>query len=295
MRFNLFAVAVCGLFAFTSCTDDTQEIATPTTEVDLHSKSFIHDDGENGHTDVASTPWDAALAAHAINARENYDDAERVQVTRPDGTVETKFVVGGDIELSKAELEQLRGMDDAMLKQYRTFNTVGIQTINVVGYTGGRYALTSKMQTALRWAIDNYNALNINKTFNLRYAASTDGDIIVYRNADNDGGGGRAGFPQDGRPFKFVQIYSGMEAYTTNVNEHVITHEIGHCMGLRHTDYATRQSCGQTGEGAGADGAAYIPGTPRGFDPNSVMLACFRTDEDGEFGQFDRVALETIY
>ncbi|MEL6590372.1 MAG: M57 family metalloprotease, partial [Bacteroidota bacterium] len=42
-------------------------------------------------------------------------------------------------------------------------------------------------------------------------------------------------------------------------------------------------------------GAVHIPGTPTGFDANSIMLACFNSSEDGEFGPFDRVALEYLY
>ncbi|NJC26929.1 M57 family metalloprotease [Neolewinella antarctica] len=292
MQTKLFTAAVCGLFAFSSCVEDTQTLAP---QAEDFSVSFIEDVDETGHTDLTATPFDDALSQHAAAASENYHDAERVTVERPDGTVETLYRVGGDIDLTKSQLEELRGMDDALLKQYRTNNLVTKQTINVVGYTGGTFALTSKMQTALQWTVNNYNALNINKTFNLRFAASTNGDIVVYRQPNNDGAGGIAGFPSGGRPFKYVQIYTGMDQYDTNTNEHVITHEIGHCMGLRHTDYATRQSCNQSGEGAGRDGAVYIPGTPRGFDANSVMLACFSANEDGEFGQFDRVALETIY
>ena len=75
-----------------------------------------------------------------------------------------------------------------------------------------------------------------------------------------------------------------------------MTHEIGHCLGLRHTDYFSRASCGQnTNEGSAGVGAIHIPGTPTGIDWNSVMLACFSSNEDGEFGFYDEVALEFLY
>ncbi|OAV45502.1 M57 family metalloprotease [Lewinella sp. 4G2] len=294
MKYTLFTAAVCGLFAFTSCTEETNQLDSAPAAEDV-SIDFIHDHEENGQTGLQDVPFADALQAHAESTSEDYFNAERSTVTRPDGTTEAVYTVGGDIELSKEELEKLRGMDDALLKQYRTFNTVSRRTIRVVGYTGGSNALTSKMRTALRWAVNNYNALNINKTFQLRFASDTNGDIVVYRDPNNQGAGGVAGFPSGGNPYKWVRIYNGMEQYNTNTNEHVMTHEIGHCMGLRHTDYATRQSCNGSGEGSGSAGAVYIPGTPGGFDANSVMLACFGSNEDGEFGFYDRVALEYMY
>ena len=292
---NLYFLAVCtGLFAFTSCTEDSSLISS-TEDAPFVNVEFIEDVNEDGHTNLPPIDFADALADHASHNSAHYDHAERVEVERPDGTVETMYIVDGDIEVTKDELEQLRSFDGELLKQYRTRNLVSDNNISVIGYTGGSNALTSKMRTALRWAVNNYNALNTNKTFTLRFATATNADIVVYRNPNNNGAGGRAGFPSGGRPYKWVQIYSGMESYNTNVNEHVITHEIGHCMGLRHTDWFSRQSCGQSGESAGSDGAIRIPGTPSGYDANSIMLACFGANEDGEFGRYDRVALETIY
>jgi hypothetical protein len=153
------------------------------------------------------------------------------------------------------------------------------------------------MQTALQWSVANFNRLNINLNFTLTFGTNYNAyDMVVYR-VTNSGGGGSAGFPSGGAPNKFIIINSGTSSFDTNVVEHVITHEMGHSVGLRHTDYFDRSySCGSGGnEGDGGVGAINIPGTPTGIDPNSIMLACFGTGEDGEFGSFDVTALEYLY
>jgi hypothetical protein len=213
------------------------------------------------------------------------------------------YLLEGDIVISEENMKEMLQSENHHVgpvgEQYRTSNLVSSpRTINVIGYTGGSNALSSKMRTALQWAINNYNRLNTGLNFTLTFGTRNYAsyDIVVYKNP-NGQVGGSAGFPQNGRPFQYVQIYSGMDSYDTNTNEHVMTHEIGHAVGLRHTDFFNRSlSCGTGGnEGSGGVGAIHIPGTPTGFDPNSIMLSCFGQGEDGEFGQFDVTALEFLY
>lgn len=293
MRLTILTCTFGAFIALSGCEQDNQVIA-PEAET-FTTPAFIVDENEDGVTNLPPIDFGEALADHAENTSADYFDAERVEILRPDGTTEVRYIVDGDIELTKVELNTLQGLEAGMEKQYRTNNLVADNNISVIGYTGGSYALTSKMRTALQWAINNYNRINTNKNFTLSFQASTNADIVVYRQFNNSGAGGQAGFPAGGAPYKWVQIYAGMENYNTNVNEHVMTHEIGHSMGLRHTDWFSRQSCGQSGESAGPDGAVHIPGTPTGYDANSVMLACFGSNEDGEFGFYDRVALEYLY
>ena len=294
LLFSALVVVTLALVTFSCDVDDRQSDLEPkpvalTQEQDPQGDAHYHNDALAG--------YEAEIVEHLDDHSVNLDDLEQVTVERPDGTVENLFLMEGDIEITEEQLRAIKDDMDAGLKQYRTSNLVSSpQVITVIGYTGGSYALTSKMRTALSWCVNNYNALNTGLTFSLSYAASTSADIVVYRNFTNGGAGGSAGFPSNGNPYKWVQIYAGMENYNTNVNEHVMTHEIGHCMGLRHTDYFSRASCGQnSNEGSAGVGAIHIPGTPTGIDWNSVMLACFSSSEDGEFGFYDRVALEYLY
>lgn len=283
------------LFAFVlvSCTEEESVLST---EELTPQTGFLVDHNEDGKVERPDFDFADAIEEHVDGHQVDLFNLETMETTRPDGTTETVYLLEGDIELTKDQLSELQNMDATLQKQYRTSSLVSDNNISVIGYTGGSYALTNKMRTALQWAINNYNRINTNKTFTLSFTASTNADIVVYRNFQNSGAGGSAGFPSGGAPYKWVQIYAGMENYNTNVNEHVMTHEIGHSMGLRHTDYFSRQSCGQnTNEGSAGVGAIHIPGTPTGYDANSVMLACFSSNEDGEFGFYDVVALEYIY
>lgn len=230
-------------------------------------------------------------------------DIEAVKQPTLGGGEESGFMLEGDIFIAQ---ENFRKMLDSKIahegpvgEQYRTNNLVSSSnyTIDIIGYTGNNSnGLDNTMQTALQWAVNNYNRLNIGLQFNLTYGTNYQSkDMVVYR--VSGGGGGSAGFPSGGAPYKWVQIQSGTSNYGTNVVEHVITHEIGHSVGLRHTDYFDRSiSCGSGGnEGSAGVGAIHVPGTPTGADMNSIMLACFSSGEDGEFGNYDVVALEYLY
>jgi hypothetical protein len=201
--------------------------------------------------------------------------------------------VGRDAEVS---LEASREMLDADVsaegkEQYRTTNLVSSGNRNIC-VNGSQF--TGKFSDALNRAIANYNALSGST---IRLTRVTSGSNCITARISS-GTGGSAGFPSGGRAFGTINIGSGLNSFDVNTVEHVITHELGHCIGFRHSDYFNRSiSCGSGGnEGSAGVGAIHIPGTPTGASVGgSIMNSCFRSLETGEFTGSDVTAMNTMY
>jgi hypothetical protein len=182
-------------------------------------------------------------------------------------------------------------------EQFRTNNLVS-SNVSIICINGA--AFTGKFSTALNDAINNYNVLALSFVM-IRTSGITAGCDAVITARLVAGNGGVAGFPSGGRPFGTINIGSGLSTFDVNTVEHVITHELGHTVGMRHSDFFNRSiSCG----GAAVNeenppsgvGAILIPGTPSGATVGgSLMNSCFRTLETGEFTAADRTALTTLY
>jgi hypothetical protein len=217
--------------------------------------------------------------------------------------VDGGYLVEGDILLTDENLTTASTSPNVRIaetEQYRTTNlvknlprTVTVSISNLPAVYG----------TATQNAIARYNALNLTLKFQF---VSSGGQIQVVGFNQGPSGGyitlGSSGFPTSaGNPYSQIKMNTNAAAYGTNPNVNYLTsvlqHEIGHCIGFRHTDYFNRAySCGgaASNEGASNVGAVLIPGTPSGADAASWMLAC-SNGGDRTFNANDKIALNYLY
>lgn len=219
---------------------------------------------------------------------------------------EDGYIVEGDILLTEALLNSTPTqslMRIANNEQYRTTNLVTVGTSRVITILVSNLGPAFVSGTDL--AIQRYNALGLRMTFQ-RITAGTPDITIIGFNQKARGGSitlGSAGFPSGGNPFNEIKMNTNTQAYGTNPDVNyvgsVIQHEIGHCIGMRHTDYYNRAiSCGGavSNEGASTVGAILIPGTPATttLAEGSWMLAC-SNGGNRTFSANDEIGLRFLY
>ncbi|GMU06660.1 zinc-dependent metalloprotease [Corallococcus caeni] len=209
--------------------------------------------------------------------------------------VDNAVYVGRDAHVSLDASREMLQTGAETAEQYRTTNLVGTSVTKICVVPTSQFNSYSRLSAGLDLAIENYNSQGLRITF----ARGSASDCTATISAKTTSGvGGSSGFPKGGKPYGTINIGVGLQDYSVDVNEHVITHEIGHTIGFRHTDYYDRSiSCGTGGdEGASNVGAIHIPGTPTTASRGgSVMNSCFSSNETGEWTSSDRTALDYLY
>ncbi len=220
--------------------------------------------------------------------------------------VDNGYLVEGDIVLTEQNLQAQSTSPTLLIantEQYRTTNLVKNTPRTITISVSGTLTGLAVWSNATDEFIRRYNALGLQFTLQ---RVSNGGNVDIVGFNEGPSGGyitlGSSGFPDAaGNPYPQIKMNTNTQAYGANPNQGYITsvlqHEMGHCIGFRHTDYFDRSlSCGghKSNERAGTIGAILISGTPSGFDRESFMLAC-SAGTDRTFNPNDVVALNYLY
>lgn len=209
------------------------------------------------------------------------------------------YLVEGDIILKESDLRdagKVQALRVGEAEQYRTTNLVtGLPRVITVSVDP---KLPASYVAAVDEALARYNAEGIQLTFQRVTSGASINLVAAPKNAQYLAS---AGFPTSaGQPHNEVKIATRHIGNNPNRSwlATILAHEIGHCIGFRHTDYMDRSySCGggYTNEGASTVGAIQVPGTPASADPNSWMLACIGSGQNRPFNTNDKTALGYLY
>jgi hypothetical protein len=215
--------------------------------------------------------------------------------------IDEGYLVEGDIIItpellnSSPESQFLRVGNE---EQYRTTNLVKSLPRTITVSLDRR--IPSAYDAVLDEMVSRYNALNLQ----IQFQKVSSGGQIVFKVAHGSYLAS-SGFPSStGAPYPTVNVNTtAITQYSNSTTflgfaASIFAHEVGHCIGFRHTDYMNRSySCGGSpvNEGASTVGAIQIPGTPAGPDPNSWMLSCVSAGQNRPFNANDKTALNYLY
>jgi hypothetical protein len=195
-------------------------------------------------------------------------------------------------------------------------NTIA-RELRIALKTDGSTAISSQWQLAFNEAVDNWNAgsditesyshglLTQTSFLNMRIVPESESHHITVSYVNIIGAErtviAASGFPNIfGQAFRSIYVnrgFAGALSYSEIV--FAATHELGHSIGLRHTNWFDRNSDGFSDisnpddyEGIGP-GLNHISSTPMGLDPNSIMNAIVAPWVG--FDYYDSKSLRVLY
>jgi hypothetical protein len=207
--------------------------------------------------------------------------------------ISSHYLVEGDILFSK-DIEDYKVPKNA---QYRTNYLVDDQYVVIkVGVDPSiPFSGVDDWRSEIYQALQDWSNIIDCKIFFVSYNDNPDILIRASNVTDNLPNNviAAAGFPfLNGKPYSEIIInlnFSNNKTVSTGSKRYNMVHELGHCIGFRHTNWQIR------GESSGSVGAVWVPGTPTGSDASSVMNAGTANNTWNGFSPYDMSAVKYLY
>lgn len=192
------------------------------------------------------------------------------------------FVIQRDILISRSEAENYykTSQEDKTAHRRNLFIVSDTYAPNIKVYIGG--SVSDEWAAIVRNAIVQWNRMPLNKI----NFSETDDDIVANvqvsaANDPDDDAVARTDVPwSSGKPGSSLTINTRYDGITSGQKLMSIAHELGHSIGLMHTNQAFYSN------------EVFIPGSPS-YDPKSVMNS-FAQEWTG-FTSGDIIAVRTLY
>ncbi len=177
-------------------------------------------------------------------------------------------------------------------KQWHTDNIISHDNAERIKFvlTPGADVFSAIYQAGRNWS--EIPSVNIATYVYNGHVITDNTNKIEFIRTSVQGGGAIAEFPVNGTAGFRIRIDPSVSNLSYSKQVWLITHEIGHCLGFRHTDYYFTESPGTVG-------ANHIPNTPVGNDPVSVMNSSIYhngvVQNWNGFSNYDIIAAQYLY
>ncbi|MEE1947194.1 M57 family metalloprotease [Pedobacter sp. KR3-3] len=222
-----------------------------------------------------------------------------------------EYIVDGDISFSKdMEIPTTKSTKVEKRLDLSLNTTMSLSTNSrKIGqyYTGTTISPTNRinirifvdpsmtsMNNEINSAIDQWNNVNADIIFTI--VANGAYDILIKDENLGTGSCGQARFPLNGKPGNLIRINKNyISGNSFDQRQRTIAHELGHCIGFRHTNWASNNESKNGSDDAGTQADALdVPGVG-GTDASSLMNGKECGIGSTVLSQKDKLALLALY
>lgn len=202
------------------------------------------------------------------------------------------YLVEGDIMVTKSALNA-GNSQKSLLKQAQWSSLVtmyNVQRITLYVDPSIPTSGSDNWREAVQAAISEWNSTN--SSIRMSYTTNPSADIIISSDKGSLGNNvlAQGSWPDGYKPGKTIIInldFLSDYQMSASQKKYNVVHELGHCVGLRHTNWYGSEPTGTT-----------IPNTPNSGsnpDPNSVMNGGTALNSWNGFSNYDLIAFSTLY